>query len=802
MDPEPLNNPVNGLSFHSSTAAADSAGIVEERFEVRFLSPQVPPHKEEWRKIDIEQVRLAEEDMRDYKDYVDTLCNRLPRSFERLKKFLERGNCRCTDNCQCFFRAPQEDVGSCTCIATGGNCDCTETEDPKEKDPQTNYPRVIGSCSCPRRTYHANRTPDQLENPSVDECVRIYSINPKQQENWDEFLKVVEYRASDPTDFKRLQTRLLLPQDECRIITVSHLSPNVTKLLGAKFQISADFFNRHLPGTEAISGRLVSRLPSSVQIDFDEIYESSLRAGELWPEAKLDTQDDYAIEGHNSIRDNIEKHFLFPVGWDHFPISRQDFIASTTNVGLKSGYEVLLKDHNDKMKNVFQFNLLHRISIYSEPVGHPRTAVIIFYPTLPVHAPGLAKKETEKDLPLDEQPCKCSLHTGEKTIRFRSIPNAIPTPKKLQAILEDKELSKWEEQRQKQAFASAYDTVLKLQLKDWLRDNEKRQSPKKSAPKDLFGSIVGGISTSEQPKRTDVDKFIRIFASPVFRLVSANWARLVVRRSFDLDLLEWRSANCLRSTTVEEIKSRRVAITRHQRDIDASIDILHSLAWGERHSNLEETHQTLPSINLGRPNGFVAKNEDQDSWWSIYWDFYELKQSMDALEKRATKIYDSLVGEIQVVNLENSESCSRRAQTLNRVAFLFTLCLLPFTAVPAVYQTTRGVDPPADGGSFARWICYTTLIVFAVMVTFVLAFDLWDMDYLHQRGFLRPFKSWEDHAKEYVIERAAWKGVIQNVNDQRSWHNRKCDLFPPFATLKQFFREPRLPTRDPVVTLP
>src|SRR5205823_5966766 len=55
----------------------------------------------------------------------------------------------------------------------------------------------------------------------------------------------------------------ILPSKPCRIITVSHLSPNVAKLLGSKFNISADFFNRHLPGTEAISGRLISRLSLS-----------------------------------------------------------------------------------------------------------------------------------------------------------------------------------------------------------------------------------------------------------------------------------------------------------------------------------------------------------------------------------------------------------------------------------------------------------------------------------------------------------------------------------------------------------
>jgi hypothetical protein len=73
-----------------------------------------------------------------------------------------------------------------------------------------------------------------------------------------------------------------IPKKPCRVITVSHLSPNVAKLLRSKFKISADFFNRHLPGTGAISGRLISHLPSAVQIDLDELYESHNTFEDIW----------------------------------------------------------------------------------------------------------------------------------------------------------------------------------------------------------------------------------------------------------------------------------------------------------------------------------------------------------------------------------------------------------------------------------------------------------------------------------------------------------------------------------------
>ena len=248
---------------------------------------------------------------------------------------------------------------------------------------------------------------ESCQTVNVEDTVRIYSIEPK-EDQWEKFFKVEEYSTSNGKGFANLQKRLYskergfvveedsdgrdsqavhvhsddpLPAKTCQLITVSHLSPQVAKLLGAKFKISADFFNRHLPGTEAISGRLVSRLPSSVQIDFDELYESTLEFEDLWPGAGVTEQENLAAAGHHQIEENIRKHFLFPVGWDYFPICQQDWLSSTNNVKLKSGYEVLLRDGLDEMKNVFQFNLAHRISIFSAPLGHPRTGTSIFVPS-------------------------------------------------------------------------------------------------------------------------------------------------------------------------------------------------------------------------------------------------------------------------------------------------------------------------------------------------------------------------------------------------------------------------------------
>jgi len=110
-----------------------------------------------------------------------------------------------------------------------------------------------------------------------------------------------------------------------RLITVSHLSANVAKLLGGKYNLPADFFNRHLPGTEAISGRLISRLPSSVQIDFDELYESDNLFSDIWQKSNI-------RDGHRFIGETMHKNFLFQdVGWDYFPVKQGDWEAGKEN---------------------------------------------------------------------------------------------------------------------------------------------------------------------------------------------------------------------------------------------------------------------------------------------------------------------------------------------------------------------------------------------------------------------------------------------------------------------------------------
>lgn len=372
----------------------------------------------------------AAEGIMAYQMYVETLADRLPGSYDRLKRFLESGSCTCC-------KGKGNEAMLCSCADEGGKCTCPTNDWKRKKS-------VCKACS-----EFVNGVPD-CKTTRIDDVVRVYEINPEAA-RWKDFLKVHSYAVSKDDEFAALQERLdsplfeneddddvdrdegvksshdkekksqhsttfrhsvsnitklpdnveqvesdvvtstisdeatlaveserdkqngnvfdhYIPEKPCRIITVSHLSSNVAKLLGSKFKISADFFNRHLPGTEAISGRLISRLPSATQIDLDELYESQNTFEEIWG------TNDPVKYGHHIINRAIKEHFRFPVGWDYFPISADDFEDSKSNVAMKSGYEVLLRDSSeDEVKNLFQFNLNHRISVYSNPPNHPRT---------------------------------------------------------------------------------------------------------------------------------------------------------------------------------------------------------------------------------------------------------------------------------------------------------------------------------------------------------------------------------------------------------------------------------------------
>src|SRR5437763_16804366 len=76
-----------------------------------------------------ERVNKAIKEMKNYRKYVEDLQRRLPGSFDRLGRFLKRGNCSCK-NCPC--------LESCSCIKKDGKCSCK------------NCP-CLEPCSCTKR---------------------------------------------------------------------------------------------------------------------------------------------------------------------------------------------------------------------------------------------------------------------------------------------------------------------------------------------------------------------------------------------------------------------------------------------------------------------------------------------------------------------------------------------------------------------------------------------------------------------------------------------------------------------------
>lgn len=335
-----------------------------------------------------------------------------------------------------------------------------------------------------------------------------------------------------------------------------------------------------------------------------------------------------------------------------------------------------------------------------------------------------------------------------KHIKFKSIPGLTPSPSEWNRLNKDgadwksRENEGWES-REKQSYASAFDRIFRIHASQHFNDH------KRKLEKRHLDNVLPKVEHRE--RNPDITTFVHLFALPVFRIVAANWARLIVRRSFDLDLLEWRPKDRMNSRTIDEIKSRRVAITRHQRDIFASVEILRALmleelGQKEPGEDLSQATQRLvwaetsPEWNRGRGNGVVSEVTREDSWQRIYWDFFELMTSMDALEKRADKIQDSMVGQIGVSDNEN-------ASKLNSAVVFFSIVILPFSIVGTIFNTDLSPGGPSkDWRSFTKYM----LSSFATIVVVFMVNYYWRpvpkaVDYLNKwfKKDRQPIKSYQ-----------------------------------------------------------
>jgi hypothetical protein len=77
------------------------------------------------------------------------------------------------------------------------------------------------------------------------------------------------------------------------------------------------------------------------------------------------------------------------------------------------------------------------------------------------------------DLPLNQQPCECDVHKGERAVRFRSIPYVVPTPQEWSEMKTGDEFCLWEAKQRKSSYASAYDFVFNFHLKQQFRQRQK-----------------------------------------------------------------------------------------------------------------------------------------------------------------------------------------------------------------------------------------------------------------------------------------------------------------------------------------
>jgi len=278
----------------------------------------------------------------------------------------------------------------------------------------------------------------------------------------------------------------------------------------------------------------------------------------------------------------------------------------------------------------------------------------------------------------------------------------------------------------------------------------------------------------EKKIKVDVD-FIHCFVFPLFRIVSANWTRLIHKRGLDLDMLEWRPQEDKDTTgsihTVEETKSRRGALVRHQKAITATLEMLRHLKQQEKAAQFEDEVTNVGDANLkelekvklkyrdddngynkGLSDGLSGQDADGDTWEALYYDFFELKAGVDALEKRADKIAESMLAmmnvkiqssnrEIQASSkdifasskktMELNTQIQHSAQisgehegALNWMVAVASVFLGAFTIADAVYPLNPNSDEfiPTGNGKFWRlWGIALSVAIFVAVIWYVVA---------------------------------------------------------------------------------
>lgn len=125
----------------------------------------------------------------------------------------------------------------------------------------------------------------------------------------------------------------------------------------------------------------------------------------------------------------------------------------------------------------------------------------------------------------------------------------------------------------KRTYASGYDREIKMHLWDHLSSHGRWKQPitidellVSRLPESGAKYDDGSKHPDPGTENGDDATFVHLFGAPLFKVVAANWARLIVRRKTDLDILEWKPPKLMGYATVEAIKNRRISIGSHYRE--------------------------------------------------------------------------------------------------------------------------------------------------------------------------------------------------------------------------------------------
>ncbi|OCK72983.1 hypothetical protein K432DRAFT_430807 [Lepidopterella palustris CBS 459.81] len=564
------------------------------------------------------------------------------------------------------------------------------------------------------------------------------------------FNQLSEDISDDPSENKR------------RLICVSHLTPSTAEFFGDRYDITADFFNRHLPGTEDLSGKLPSSSQWSLQVEFDELYEAKKSFKNIWPNLPI-------WDGSRIISNAVSKRlFLRPI-WDYQPIDDDTFAESYDDMKRMSGHDSRWGSSKRPL-NYFHFYLQQRVSVYLKDPGNTKTVIIFFYPRLDMYENDASEGNNDEKCAMY---CCCShkkvisgVHEGK--LQFHAIPKPSPPPSE-------------REHKFKPSVQNTEGLAFTF-CQDFERHLDRHQK-----------------------KREPALPFTHLFGASLFRLVAENWARTIERRNFDLSMLEFRPQLGTNETAIEEISSHRIAIARYMNDLRVSLNTakllsidmevlrekrlknmkspaeqpaqdsrsletppspttptlklaVHDILAATKMLRLQRTRTDELPLRYGRV-GVIDEHLSRYNWKSIRDDFDKLDLEMQALHDRADKIMDNILALISIRSAKESMNQAWCLGYLTIVAFL----LLPVSIVASIYGANLDEVHDHTVRRFSIDSVIVFLIVTGVAVGFAILWSSWGESAKRSvvqsktvKNFRARLISWRGYVSAPVVRMARW----------------------------------------------